>query len=243
MFPEICKIGPFTIYSYGLMLALAFIISSWLASVQAKKENVSSQMIFNFSFLILVSGILGARLFYIIENINYYIQNPLETIMFQHGGLSWFGGLISGILSAVIYLKKHKLAIYKILDLIVPFVALAQAIGRIGCLLNGCCFGRVSDAGLYFPVHKGILIPTQLYSSILLIFIYIILRFLQEHSHRQGEVFYAYLLLYSIKRFLIEFWRADNPIIFFGLTLFQLLSILIFAIAAAKIFLMKKSTK
>lgn len=231
MYPEICKIGPLTVYSYGLMLAIAFMVSSSLAALQARKENINPQTIFNLSFLILISGIIGARLFYVLENIDYYLRNPLEIIMLAHGGLAWFGGLILGAISTVIYLKKKNLPMYKILDLIAPFLALAQAIGRVGCLLNGCCFGKTTQFGLYFKVHKSVLIPVQLYSSLLLIFIFIILRFYQEKPHLNGQIFFTYLLLYSGKRFFVEFWRADNAIILWGLNFFQLISIAIFCFA------------
>jgi len=224
--PIICKIGPFTVYAYGLMLAVAFLVSSHLAGIQAKKDNINPGLIFNFSFVIFISGIIGARLFFIIENIGYYLNNPLEIIMLQQGGLSWFGALTLAGICGSIYLKKNKLPVYKILDLIVPFIALGQAIGRIGCLLNGCCFGFT-------------IIPVQLYSSLILILIFIILRFLQDRPHREGEVFFTYLMLYSIKRFFIEFWRADNEIILFRLTLFQILSIFLFCLAALKLYLTK----
>ncbi len=241
MYPVICKIGPFSIYSYGLMLVVAFAVSSTLARLQAKKQNINPDIIFNFSFVVFISGIIGARILYIIQNLSYYLKNPLETIMLQQGGLSWFGGLVFGLVSGIMYLKKKNLSVYKILDLIIPFVALAGGIGRIGCLLNGCCFGRVSKFGIYFAVHNSILIPTQIYSSLSLIFIFIILRFLQERPHKEGAIFFAYLLFYSIKRFFIEFWRGDNEMIIFRLTLFQIISMVIFCLSFLKLLLIKKS--
>jgi phosphatidylglycerol:prolipoprotein diacylglycerol transferase len=228
MYPEICKIGPFTIYSYGIMLLVAFLTSSFLAKAQAKKHNLSPELIFDLSFIVFISGIIGARVFYTLENLGYYIKNPLEIIMLQHGGLSWFGGLILGTLVGIKYLKVRRIPIYKVVDLIMPFVALGQAIGRIGCFLNGCCFGKT-------------LIPVQLYSSLILIIIFVILRFLQERPHRDGEIFFTYLILYCVKRFFIEFLRSDNAIIVFGLTLFQLLSLIIFFLAAAKFIFIRKS--
>ena len=228
MHPQICQIGPFTVYSYGLMMVAAFAIVSVLSTRQAKKQASSPDNIFNLLFAVFVFGIIGARLFYVIENIGYYLKSPLEAIKLQHGGLSWFGGLIAGILTGSVYLRHKKMPIYKTLDLIVPFVALGQAIGRIGCLLNGCCFGRPSEFGIYFKAHQAILVPTQVYSSLMLILVFIILRFFQERPHREGVIFFAYLFLYSVKRFIIEFWRADNQVILLGLTLFQLISIAVF---------------
>lgn len=222
MHPIICKIGPFTIYSYGFMLAVAFFVSSALASRQAKRHNINPNLIFNFSFIVFISGIIGARLLYIVENITYYVKHPFEIIMLPQGGLSWFGGLILAMICGAIYLKKKKLSIYKVFDLIAPFVSLGQAIGRIGCLLNGCCFGRT-------------LIPLQIYSSLSLIIIFIILRWLQARPHQEGQIFLLYLLLYSIKRFFIEFWRSDNEIIFLGLTLFQVIGVVVFCLSLFKL--------
>jgi len=237
MHPTICKLGPFSIYSYGLMLAVAFLSSSMLAVFQAKRQNVHPDIILNLSFIVFISGIIGARILYIIENMGYYVKNPIEIIMLQHGGLSWFGGLILAVICGIVYLKKKNLSVYKIFDLIVPFVALGQAIGRIGCLLNGCCFGKISQFGIYFTAHKLVLIPTQAYSSLILILIFIILRILQDRPHKEGGIFFLYLLLYSAKRFFIEFWRADNDIIFLGLTLFQVISIVIFCLFLLKLVL------
>jgi phosphatidylglycerol:prolipoprotein diacylglycerol transferase len=209
------------------MLAIAFLVSLTLATIQAKRNNINSDIISSLSLLVFISGIIGARILYIIENIGYYIKNPPETIMLQHGGLSWFGGLAFGIFFGIFYLKKKNLSVYKILDLIVPYVSLGQAIGRIGCLLNGCCFGST-------------IIPVQIYSSLILIFIFIILRLLQDRPHREGEILFLYLVLYSLKRFFIEFLRTDNPVIFLGLTLFQIISIVIFCLALIKLVLIKK---
>lgn len=241
MHPIICKIGPFSIYSYGLMLVAAFAVGSALACLEAKKKNINPDTIFNFLFIAFISGIIGARILYIAENLNYYLGNPLEIIMLQRGGLSWFGGLLFSLVCGIAYLKKKNLPVYKILDLISPFVALAQGIGRVGCLLNGCCFGKVSKSGIYFAAHNSILIPTQIYSSLLLIFIFIILRLLQDRPHKEGEIFFVYLLLYSLKRFFIEFWRADSEAIFLGLTLFQIISVIIFCLSFLKLLLIKKS--
>lgn len=230
MHPEICKIGPFTIYSYGLMLVAAFFIGATLASRQAKRERLDPELVFNLAFIAFIFGVIGARLFYLAHNFRYYLNNPLEMIMLQHGGLSWFGGLIAGSFAAAAYLKKKKIAVYKFLDLIVPFLALAQAIGRIGCLLNGCCFGKTA-------------IPIQAYSSLLLIVIFIALRFLQGRPHREGAVFFAYLLLYSIKRFFVEFWRLDNETVFLNLTLFQVISLIFFIFSLFKLALLLKPRK
>ena len=239
MHPVICTIGPFTIYSYGLMLVIGFAVGAYLSALEARKEHINPDIIFNLAFLSFVAGVIGARIFYCIENAQYYLRYPQEILMLQRGGLAWFGGLIAGAIAGVMYLKKKKQPVLKVLDVLMPFLALAQAFGRIGCLLNGCCYGKASSFGLYFPSHGAFLIPTQAYSSLALLAIYAVLRFMQNRPHKEGEIFFFYLLLYSVKRFSIEFWRADNPVIFRGLTLFQLLSVIIFFLSLYKLIRLK----
>jgi len=243
MHPTICTIGPFTVYSYGLMLVVAFMAGTTLAGARAKAEGLNPDIIFNLAFSAFVCGIIGARIFFVVENLGYYLLEPLEIIMLQHGGMSWFGGLALGSLSAFIYLKIKRQPVFKILDLVAPYLALAQAIGRIGCLLNGCCYGRESVLGIYFPAQEAVLIPTQVVSSVALVLIFLILRFFQDRPHRQGEVLLAYLLLYSVKRFLVEFWRADNPVILGSLTLFQVLSIAVFCASLAGLVFIRNSKR
>ncbi|MBU1726988.1 MAG: prolipoprotein diacylglyceryl transferase [Candidatus Omnitrophica bacterium] len=240
MYPQICKIGPFVIYSYGLMLVIAFILSVTLAALFAKRQGFHPDVVYNFGFTVFIAGVIGARLFYVIENINYYLENPLEIILLQHGGLSWFGGLVLGTVFGLWYLKKKNIPVLKFLDVIIPFVALGHAIGRIGCFLNGCCYGKPSKFGFYFPAHKAVLIPTQLISVFILLIIFIFLRTLQRRPHHEGQILFAYLFLFSIKRFFIEFLRADNPQVLWGLTLFQLLSIVVFCIGITGFFMVNK---
>ncbi len=223
MHPIICTIGPFTIFSYGLALAMAFIVSVLLASARAKKDNIDPGVVYNVTFIGFVSGIIGARAFYVLSNISYYSKNIPEIFLLQNGGLSVFGGLILGTIAALAYIKVKRLSVYLIFDTLMPFLALGQAIGRIGCLLNGCCFGST-------------VIPVQIYASLSLLVIFILLRLIQDRPHALGAVFYSYLLLYSFKRFFIEFLRADSPRISFGLTLFQLLCIPVFIVSLAWLF-------
>ena len=103
MLPEICRIGNFTVYSYGLMLVLAFFVCAYLSTRQAKKEGADAEKIFNLFFYVFIFGIIGSRIFYILLNVKFYLNNPLEIIMFQHGGMAWFGGLIFGSGTAFLF--------------------------------------------------------------------------------------------------------------------------------------------
>jgi len=193
--------------------------------------KIDPEKVFNLLFYVFLSGIIGCRLFYIALNIPFYLKHPLEIFMLQHGGMAWFGGMAFGTVTAILLIRRYKMDLLNTLDLLAPFIALGQAIGRIGCLLNGCCYGRESQFGLYFKVFDQVLIPTQLYSSLLLLLIFIILRFKQDRRHLPGEIFCVYLFLYSLKRFFIEFLRNDSPRQFLGLTIFQVLSLIMFFIS------------
>jgi len=230
MFPIICQIGPATIYSYGLMLALGVLLCSFLLTRDAKAFNINRDSLFDLIFWVVISGIIGARFFYILLNGEYFLRNPLEIIMVNKGGLAWQGSLIGGIVSGIIFIKRIKWDIGSILDLTAPYVALGQSIGRIGCFLNGCCFGHESSWGIFFPLHAAKLYPTQLFSSVGLLFIYFFLRFYRKFSQK-GDVFLAYLLLASALRFFIDFFRADHFNLFWGLSIFQIICVVIFTTA------------
>ena len=248
MHPIIFKFGPFTIYSYGLMVAIGFILAAWLGKKNAvlrrntigkstltdieesKRPLPTSNQLLDFFIYVLVSGIIGARLFYVLLNINKYTRNPLEILMINHGGLVLYGGVIFGVIVGVWFLNKRKLAVFRTLDIIIPYVALGQSIGRIGCLLNGCCYGRPTNLpiGIYFYGSQERIHPTQIYSSLVMLVIFLIIRFLQGRRLINGQIFLLYFILYSFSRFFIEFLRGDNPSIFIGLTFSQLFSICVF---------------
>lgn len=225
MHPTICAIGPFTVYSYGLMLAVAFLLASSLAGAQARAWRMDPEIIFSLSFWSFLTGIIGARALFVISHAPYYLEHPRETMLLTHGGLSIFGGLIAGVACAILYIRSKKLSALRVLDLLMPFLALGQAIGRIGCFLNGCCYGRETAAGIMFPGESVARIPTQIYSSFALLGIFVILRILQDRPHATGSIVWWYLVLYGIKRFIIESFRADNPPVIGWMTLYHVMSI------------------
>ena len=231
MYPILFKFGFVNIYSYGLMIALAFLVSGSLFSRKVYALGQTRDFAWNLSSWILVGGVLGGRIAYILLNFEYFLSNPGEIFMVWHGGLVWYGGFIGGFLSGIVYSRIKKVHLVETLDLIAPFIALGQAIGRVGCLLNGCCYWKQASWGLYFPVFNEYLIPTQIFSSLALLVIFFVLRLLQDRPHRQGSVFVIYLLLYSLKRFMMEFIRGDSARSYFGLTIFQIFSLGLFLVA------------
>ena len=225
MYPTICTIGPITIYSYGVMMALAFFICSWLLSRDACRFNLSSEVVSDMIFWIVISGLLGARLFFIVLNWDYFRENPVEIFMIQHGGLSWQGGFILGSGAGLYLVRKRSLPLLPVVDLFAPYIALGQAIGRIGCFLNGCCYGKEVAWGMFFPVHQARLHPTQIYESLGLLGVFFILKKCQQLKHGAGDIFFLYLFLASMLRFIVEFFRGDPAPVLGGLRIFQVISL------------------
>ena len=218
MHPILFKLGPVTVYSYGTAIALAFLISTYLLLKEAARTRViKTDELLDLMLYIVIFGILGARLLHVVLNMPLYVNNPIQILFLNRGGLAFHGGMAAGVAVSLWFLKKRNLPIWKVLDLGVPFVALGHSIGRIGCFMNGCCFGK--------PGH-----PTQLYSALSLFLIFLILRRLYKRPHSDGKIFASYLVLYSVSRFLIDFLRVDIFPVFLGLTTSQLISIGIFVI-------------
>jgi len=238
MYPILGKIGPFSLHSYGLMLVLAFALSLWLASKEAEKSKVMTpQRVIDIGLLILVSGMVGSKVLYILLNLPLSKKDFFDTTLWR-SGFAFFGGFCLALVSIIFYAKKHKLPFFKIADFFIPYVALGQAVGRIGCFLNGCCYGKPTTLpwGVSFPLdspagyHYGALFlhPTQLYSVLNGFILFLILNKVKSSPKFASEVLLLYLLCYFTFRFLIEFLRGDNQSLFLSLTLFQWISAGIF---------------
>lgn len=251
MHPILFKIGFLTIYSYGVCLAFAFITAIVFSSYEAKRQKIDKNIIIDLGFYVLISGIIGARLLYIFCNLKDYIANPIEIIMIQHGGLIFYGGLIVAILVGIFFLKKKKLPVLKIIDIVIPSVSLAHMIGRIGCFLNGCCYGRPTNlpCGIVFPeetystmMYKNTPVhPSQLYEVIVNLIIFIILLIIRKNKKFDGQVLGFYIFLYGIGRFLVEMTRGDNSINLSLFNLSQRISILLVITGIVFLVKLKKS--
>lgn len=240
MHPILLTIGPFTVYSFGLALAVAVIVCSWLMARDARRSGIAKDVVYDFVFWVVLSGILGSRIFYIILNLDFFSESPSEFWKIQNGGLAWQGGLILGFAAALIYLRKNKLPVFKFLDMVSPYAALGQAIGRVGCFLNGCCQGKHADWGPFFPVHQDHLHPTQIYESIGLVAVFFVLKRLDLLGHAPGRTFAVYFMLAASLRFVVQFFRYDyNPIVL-GLGLFQIVCVIVFAVSAVFYFYLRK---
>lgn len=227
MRPILFEFGSFRIFSYGVMVALGFVIAVILAARKAGKAGLEPVRIYDIGLYSLLFGLAGARLLHVLLNIGYYSANIREVIMLNRGGLAFQGGLVAGFAAAVFYVNRFRMPLWKTADLMSPYIALGQAIGRIGCFLNGCCYGIPTDlplgvrfAGLPDKVH-----PVQLYSSLALFALFFVLLSLYRKKMFDGSVFLSYILLYSGGRFLFDFIRGDLAAVFFGLRISQCISL------------------
>lgn len=211
---ELFKIGSFTLYGYGFMIAIGCICALLVARYRAKHKNLDSDFILDLFCYCAIFGFLGAKLLYCIVSFDEFIKNPIQFL--GSSGFVVYGGIILGALGGFIACKVKKKNFLEYFDLVMPSVAIAQGFGRIGCFLAGCCYGKHTDAwwGVVFPTNcaapSGVaLIPTQLLSSLGNFIIAIILICYARKDSKVGNVGLLYLFLYCIGRFFIEFLRSD----------------------------------
>lgn len=209
------EIGNVTIHSYGLMIAIGFLSCLFLAERRCLKYGLDGERIYSLGLWAIVGGLLGAKGLFLIVELPAIIANP-SLLLDINNGFVVYGGIIGGILAGFLFCKVNKLNFLKYFDITMPSVALAQAFGRIGCFLAGCCYGRETDSVFGVVFHNtpmaptGVkLIPTQLISSAGDFLMCFILCMAARRTKKDGQVAGLYLLIYSVGRFLIEFLRND----------------------------------
>jgi len=229
MYNDIFSIGPVTIHGYGLMIAIGVLVAIFVADKRSEKRGVKGDFVYTLTLLTVVLGFLSAKVLFIITYLKDFLADPIYFI--QGSGFVVFGGIIGGLATIWAYCKINKMKFVDVFDLIVPSVALAQGFGRIGCLLAGCCYGRETDSfiGIVFKnsdfaPNNVKLMPTQIMMSIGDFIIAGILFWLVSRVEKKimkeqkldkipfgcgGRIGLAYLVLYSIGRFAIEFFRND----------------------------------
>ncbi len=241
MYPVLISIGPLTIYSLGLLWALAAFAGAWILRLELKRYGHDSELAGSVVVAGAIGGLLGARLLFILEEWESFTRAPFQFV-FSGAGFSWYGGLLGGGLAAAWVFKKHSVSLARAADLTAPGLALSYGIGRIGCFLAGdATWGKITEVpwGMAFPnavagwadpltglpYPLGVRVhPTQLYEVIQSLFVFSILWVLRKRPHPPGTTFYLYLVLAGSMRFIVEFWRA-NPIVGLGMTEYQWISL------------------
>jgi phosphatidylglycerol:prolipoprotein diacylglycerol transferase len=237
MHPTLIRIGSFTIHTYGVFVAVGFLVGIALAMREARRIGEDATGILDLSFYILIWAIVGSRLLYVVMNYQAYAGNPLEILKLWKGGLTFQGGLLASCLTLFWYAKKYCIKLGRLADILAPSVAIGQAFGRIGCFFAGCCYGK--ETHLYWAITfrdpeslapVGIpLHPTQIYHALSLFLIFLILMGIRRFKTFEGEIAWSYLLLHSVQRSFIENFRGDVERSLFGgiTTPTQVISIII----------------
>jgi|SRR5690625_2068117 len=256
MYPVLFEIGGVTITTFGLMMFLSFISAAWLLSIQLERRGLEKEFAWDVLAWTALSGILGAKLYYLGLHWEDLVANPVGQLL-SRGGLVWYGGLIGGVLAYYFYSKHRRMPIATVFDAAAPALMFAYAVGRMGCFLVGDDYGLPTDAwyGIAFPqgappstagylrsvggeipasIPDAAIVtvhPTQLYEIIAALILFVVLWQIAKRKLRPGQLFGLYLGLYGVERFLIEFVRAKSDRVLFGLTTSQIASILLLGVA------------
>ncbi|MEO6463015.1 MAG: prolipoprotein diacylglyceryl transferase, partial [Candidatus Eisenbacteria bacterium] len=217
MFPELVAFGPFHLRTFGLLLATAFLVGTWISLGEARRRGIDETKLVNLVLVILVTSILGARGFYVATHPAETAGDPLAFFRLWEGGLTLIGGFVAGTIAGFAYMKHAGLPMGVAADTVTPAVALGVAIARIGCFLNGCCFGRPCDLpwGVHFPpgsppdlLYPGqALHPSQIYNALAFFALFLLTLWLRPRLKGEGQLWWLFVILFALVRFPIDATR------------------------------------
>lgn len=221
MYPRLLQIyGPLWVQSYGVMIVLGFLLFLFCAYNDSRRAKlIDSDTFFNVIFVGLVSAVVGGRFLFVISEWSGFANPWIEMFYVWQGGFVVLGSIIGAVIAVPIYLKMHSVKVFKFLDIIALYGPLMQAVGRIGCLFAGCCYGAQAHGFIFSIMFKdpvgfaptGVaLYPTQIYMSLLSFSIFIILFILKRFLQKPGQTIFLYLVLESVARIGVDFWRGDR---------------------------------
>jgi phosphatidylglycerol:prolipoprotein diacylglycerol transferase len=221
--PILFEVGPLTIYSYGVLLAAAYLLGLWLAARRARQAGLDANKVLDLGIWVIIAALVGAKALLFIVDFDQFTSSWQEFMTLLRSGGVFYGGLIAAVVVCIYQLRKHKLPLWTSGDLFAPGIALGYMVGRLGCLLAGCCFGKPTDVAwaitftdpianlnvgtpLNVPLH-----PTQVYESAAGLIILLLLLALERRGRAfPGRTFWLFVLFYSVSRFVIEFFRGDD---------------------------------
>src|SRR5512138_2913478 len=222
MFPRLFELGPVTVYTYGVLLAAAYLLGLKLAMVRAARRGLDANRVLDLGIYIIISALVGAKLLLLVTDWSSFRADPKELLTLARSGGVFYGGLILAVAVALFYIVRAGLPLWTTCDVFAPGIALGHVIGRFGCLFAGCCFGRPAEVPwaitfrseyalqnvgtpLGVPLH-----PTQLYEAgAELLILWLLIATERRGRPFPGRTFWAYMFLYGISRFIIEFYRGD----------------------------------
>ena len=223
MHPILFELGPITIYSYGVLLAAAYLLGLWTAARRARRAGLDANKVLDLGIWVIIAALIGAKALLLIVDFEQFTSSPQEFMTLLRSGGVFYGGLIAAIVVCIYQLRKHKLPLWTSGDLFAPGIALGYMVGRLGCLLAGCCYGKPTDVpwaitftdpaaqlNVGTPLNQA-LHPTQLYESLAGLVILVLLLVLERRGRQfPGRTFWLFVLFYAVSRFIIEFYRGDD---------------------------------
>jgi len=230
VYPKLFELGPFTVYTYGVLLAVSYLLGLKMAMSRAKKRHLDSNRVLDLGIYIIIAALVGAKLLLLVVDFNQYWSNPSEIWSLLRSGGVFYGGLILAVAVAFWYIAKHGMPFWTTCDVFAPGIALGHVTGRLGCFAAGCCYGRPTDVawGVIFtnplaaanvgtplgiPLH-----PTQLYEAgAALIIVVLLLATEKRWRPFAGRTFWTYMFLYAVSRYIIEMYRGDPRGTVFGI--------------------------
>ncbi len=258
MIPVLLKLGPITVYSYGVMMALGFLAADFVVSSECRRKGLDPDFASSLVVWAALAGIAGSRLYSVIDNFPAYMHDPW-SIIFSGSGFVWYGGMIGGVAAAYFVSRRYRIKFLDAADMAGPALVIGQALGRIGCLLSGdgdwgvptklpwgmqypnAIVGWNGNSVLQLDSHNqlvsgfypGVRVhPTPIYEAILYTLIFLFLWSIRKENRVPGRLFFLYLILAGAARFVVEFLRV-NPRVFYGLSEAQLIAIAMMTIGAA----------
>lgn len=237
MHPILFRVGAWPVYSYGVLLALAYLAGLQLAVVRARRAGLDAARVMDLGIYLIIAALVGAKLMLIAVDFEYFRSQPRELLSLVRAGGVFYGGLLAAFFVALWLIRRYQLPLWTTGDLIAPGIALGHIVGRLGCLLAGCCYGRPTDVPwaitftdpvaaanvgtpLDVPLH-----PTQLYDAGAEALILIVLLVTERKGRGfPGRTLWLYMLLYAVSRFVIEIYRGDERGTFAGLSTSQFVS-------------------
>ena len=256
MYPRLFELGPVTVYTYGFLLAAAYLVGLQVARVRAARRGLDHNRILDLGIYIIISALVGAKLLLVATDWPSFRADPHELLTIARSGGVFYGGLLLAVVVALGYIGRARLPLWTTCDVFAPGIALGHAVGRLGCLFAGCCYGRptskpwgitftdpfaASNVGtpLGVPLH-----PTQLYEAGAELLILVVLLWSERRGRPfAGRTFWLYMLLYAVSRFVIEFYRGDDRGTIGMFSTSQFISILLAPLAVAMLVYLSRSSE
>lgn len=249
MYPVLVQLGTFELRSYGVIVALSFILGLWLSTKEAKRKGLDPGLIQDFAFYALLGGIIGARIYFVLfSDPIYFLKRPWEILAVWHGGIGIIGALLGGLLTALWYCRRKNLSFWRFADTLAPGVALGQAAGVFACLLNGDSYGKPTDlawaitytdpramAPLNIALH-----PVEIYEMMMYLLVFLLVWLTRTKYKTEGFAFLTYLGGYGVARFSVEFFRGNPAIIAWDIPAAQVFGVALILVSIVGFYILEK---